>query len=103
MPGRVRAAASFHGGGLVGEAADAPNHLLASTKASFLFAVARNDDAKAPGDKDALRTAAAAAHRPAEIEVYAADHGWCTLDAPTYDKAQAERAWGRMLALFAKL
>ena len=100
VPGRVRAAASFHGGGLVGDSADAAHHLIASTKASFLFAIARNDDAKAPGDKDALKTAAAAAHRPAEIEVYPADHGWCTLDAPSYDKAQADRAWARMLVLF---
>ncbi|MBA4355944.1 MAG: dienelactone hydrolase, partial [Novosphingobium sp.] len=36
----------------------------------------------------------------AEIEVYPAQHGWCTLDAPIYDREQAEKAWGRMLALF---
>lgn len=103
VPDRVGVAASFHGGGLVGEAADSPVRLMASTKASFLFAIAQNDDARAPGDKDALRAAAAAAGRPAEVEVYKADHGWCTLDAPSYDKGEAERAWGRMLALYAKL
>lgn len=103
MPDRVRAAASFHGGGLVTDAPDSPHRLLASTKASFLFAIARNDDARAPGDKDALREAAKAAGLPAEIEVYNADHGWCTLDAPVYDKAEAERAWGRMLALYKAL
>ncbi|PKB19340.1 carboxymethylenebutenolidase [Novosphingobium kunmingense] len=103
VPGRVRAAASFHGGGLVTDAADSPHRLLAATKAGYLFAVARNDDAKAPGDKDALRAAAAAAGRPAEIEVYNADHGWCTLDAPVYNEAEANRAWGRMLALFKTL
>lgn len=31
-----------------------------------------------------------------------AQHGWCTTDAPVYDEAQAERAWARMLALFAR-
>lgn len=103
VPGRVRAAASFHGGGLVTDAADSPHKLMASTKAGYLFAIARNDDAKAPGDKDALKAAAAAAGRPAEVEVYNADHGWCTLDAPVYDKAEADRAWGRMLALFGTL
>ena len=103
VPDRVRAAASFHGGGLVGDQPDSPGKLLAATKASYLFAIARNDDARAPGDKDALRAAAAAAGRPAEIEVYAADHGWCTLDAPVYNQAEADRAWARMLALFAKL
>ncbi len=103
VPGRVTAAASFHGAGLVGEEADSPNRLIAATRASFLFAIAQNDDVRAPGDKDALRAAASAAHRPAEVEVYHADHGWCTLDAPSYNKGEAERAWARMLVLFGKL
>ncbi len=103
VPGRVRAAASFHGAGLVTDQPDSPHKLLAATKASFLIAIARGDDARAPGDKDALRAAATAAGRPAEIEVYQAEHGWCTLDAPVYDHAEAERAWARMLALFSAL
>ncbi len=102
-PDRVRAAASFHGGGLVSDKPDSEHRLLGLTKASFLFAIARNDDANAPGDKDALRAAADVAHRPAEIEVYRADHGWCTLDAPVYDKAEADRAWARLLVLYKTL
>ncbi len=99
-PGRVRAAASFHGGGLVTDKADSPHLLLKATRAGYLFAIARNDDARAPADKDALRAAAKAAGRAAEVEVYPADHGWCTIDAPVYDKVQADRAWARMLSLF---
>jgi len=102
VPARVGAAASFHGGGLVGDAEDSPNKLIAKTQASFLFAIAQNDDEKAPADKDALRAAATAAGRPAEIEVYPAQHGWCTIDAPIYDAVQADKAWGRMQALFQK-
>lgn len=103
VPGRVGAAASFHGGGLVGDAADSPHRLIAATQASYLIAIARGDDARAPGDKDALRAAASAAGRPAEIEVYPAEHGWCTIDSPVHDKVQADRAWDRMLALYATL
>jgi carboxymethylenebutenolidase len=103
VPTRVKAAASFHGGGLVTAAADSPHKLLGSTTASYLIAVARNDDARAPTDKDTFKAAAQAAGRAAEVEVYNADHGWCALDAPIYDKAEAERAWARMLALYAKL
>jgi carboxymethylenebutenolidase len=102
-PDRVGAAASFHGGGLVNDQPDSPHRLLATTKASYLFAVARNDDERAPGDKDELRKAADAAERPAEIEVYAADHGWCVPDSPSWDPNEADRAWQRMLALYAKL
>jgi len=101
VPTRVGAAASFHGGGLVGDAPDSPVKLIAQTNAGFLFAIAQNDDAGAPDDKTALAAAAKAAGRPAEVEVYPAQHGWCTIDAPIYDKVQADRAWARMLALYA--
>ncbi len=103
MPDRIGAAASCHGGGLVSDRPDSPHRLLAQTKASYIFAIARNDDARAPGDKEVLRTAAAAAGRPAEVEVYAADHGWCVLDSAVYHKAEADRAWARIVALFKKL
>lgn len=102
-PGRIKAAASFHGAGLVTDAADSPHRLLGQTKAGFLFAIAQNDDARAPEDKAVLAAAAQAAGRPAEVDVYKADHGWCTLDAPVYNKAEADRAWARMLALFKAL
>lgn len=103
VPGRVGAAASFHGGWLVTEEPDSPHRLLGETHASYLFAIARNDDAREPDAKKALRKAARAASRPAEIEVYPADHGWCVADSPAYDPEQAERAWSRMLALFKAL
>lgn len=103
VPSRVRQACSFHGGGLVTAEPDSPHKLLAATNAEFLFAIAQNDDAKAPGDKDALRSAAAYADRKAEIEVYPADHGWCTIDAPVYNRDQAERAWARLLDHYSRL
>ena len=100
MPDRVKAVASFHGGGLVGDKADSPIKLLAATKASYLIAISRDDDAKTPGEKDALRKAADAAGRPTEIVVYPADHGWCVPDLPVYDPTQADLAFEQMLGLF---
>ena len=103
LPGRIKAAASFHGGGLVTDKPDSPHRLFAKSQAGFLIAIARNDDARAPTDKDALRAAATESGKSVEVEVYNADHGWCTLDAPVYDKAEADRAWARLLALYARL
>lgn len=96
---RIGAAASFHGGGLVREDALSPHRLLRAD-ARYLFAIARNDDAQEPATKTALRSAADAARATAEIEVYPADHGWCVPDSPSYDEAQADRAWTRLLALY---
>lgn len=101
-PGRIGAACSFHGANLVGEDPASPVKLLGQTHAAYLFAIAQNDDARQPEAKDELRKAADAAGLHAEIEVYPANHGWCTIDAPVYDKDQAEKAWGRMLATFAQ-
>jgi len=101
---RVRAGGSFHGGGLVTATPESPHLLVPQLKGKYLFAVAENDDQKAPADKDTLRAAFVAANVPAEIEVYAGTmHGWCPPDSRVYNAAQAERAWGRLLATFASL
>jgi carboxymethylenebutenolidase len=100
VPSRVKAAASFHGGGLVGDDPQAPINLLDDTRASYLIAIAKNDDAQKPAEKDQLKEAAEAAGRPAEIEVYGGDHGWTVPDSPVYHEAEAERAWARLLNLY---
>ena len=100
VPDRVKAGASFHGGQMVGDAPDSPDKLLAKTQASYLIAIAKNDDAQNPTHKDILKQAAEAAGRPAEIEVYGGDHGWTVPDSPVYNEAEAERAWTRLLALY---
>jgi carboxymethylenebutenolidase len=102
VPNRVGAACTFHGGGLTTNAPDSPHLLIPQMKAQFLIAVAENDDMRDPKSKDILKEAFAAAKLPAEIEVYPAAHGWCPPDTQVYDMAQAEKAWGRMLALFEK-
>ncbi len=102
-PARIKAGATFHGGGLVGDKPDSPDKLIPKMTASYLIAIAANDDQRSPTDKDALKAAFAAARLPAEIEVYQGTmHGWCPPDSRVYDAAQADRAWSRMLALFAK-
>jgi carboxymethylenebutenolidase len=97
---RVRAVATFHGGGLVTQDLNSPHLLIPKTKASFVVAIARNDDQKQPEAKDVLRKAFADAKRPAIVEVYPADHGWCVAGSPPYDHAAAEKAWAELLRLY---
>lgn len=98
---RIRAAATFHGGGLVTDQPNSPHLLIPQTRASYLIAIAANDDARSPTEKDTLRTAFASAKRSAEVEVYAGTmHGWCPPDSRVYNAVQADKAWSRMLALF---
>jgi len=102
VPARIKAAASFHGGGLAG---DAPNSAMnmfddMADDAQALIAIAKNDDAQAPADKDKLRAAATAANLEAVIEVYQGDHGWTVPDSPVYNAAEGDRAWAALLALY---
>ena len=105
-PDRIGAGASFHGGGLVTDKPDSPHLLAPKIKARMYFGIASNDDAKQPDAKDKLKEAFAAAKVPAEIEVYSSLHGWCVPDmpmqngAPIYNKPDAERAWGKLVALY---
>lgn len=100
LPDRIGAGGSFHGGGLNTANADSPHLGIPDMKAHMLIAVAQNDDERDPESKNVLRAAFDAAGVEAEIEVYAAMHGWCVPDFPIYHEELAERAWGRMLAIF---
>ena len=101
---RVGAGASFHGGGLVTDQPSSPHLLAPKIKARMYFGIASNDDSRQPDAKDKLREAFGAR---AEIEVYADSlHGWCIPDMPyqngkpIYNHADAERAWGKLMALY---
>jgi carboxymethylenebutenolidase len=70
------------------------------------FGIASNDDERQPDAKVKLKEAFRAAKVSAEIEVYSAFHGWCVSDmpihdgVPIYNKAEAERAWAKLVALY---
>jgi carboxymethylenebutenolidase len=106
---RIGAGASFHGGGLVTDKPDSPHLLAPKIKARMYFGIASNDDRRQPDAKNELRESFAKAGVPAEIDVYPARHGWCVPDmpvedgSPIYDKVEAERAWGKLVALYKTL
>jgi len=101
VPDRIKAAASFHGGGLVREDYDkSPHRVLEGTQASYLNAVAKNDDADAPEEKTEFAEAAEVAGRPILTKVYEGDHGWTVPDSPSYARPAAELAYTDLLALY---
>lgn len=103
VPARISAAASFHGGGLVREGDPmSPHAMLDQVKAALLIAIAQDDDAKAPAVKSAFAAAARQAGVPAQVEVYAGDHGWTVPDSPAYAQDAAGRAYADLKALYAR-
>jgi carboxymethylenebutenolidase len=103
LPDRVGAGASFHGGLLVTDKPDSVHLLAPKIKARLYFAIASDDDKRQPEVKEKLKEAFAAAKVNAEIELYPnALHGWCVPDnkPATDNKADADRAWGKLIALY---
>jgi carboxymethylenebutenolidase len=105
VPDRIGAVGSFHGGNIATAQPNSPHLLAPKIKARLYFGIAANDDMRQPDMKDRLK---AAFPTTAEIEVYAgSQHGWCVPDMPTqngmpiYNKPAAERAWAKLVALYA--
>ena len=99
-PGRIVAAASFHGARLATDAPDSP-HLLAPSMRAKVYVGGADEDAGFPPEQaDRLREALTAAGVDNRVEIYAgARHGYAPPDMPVYDEAAAERHWTELLAL----
>ena len=105
VPDRIGAVGSFHGGNIATAQPNSPHLLAPKIKARLYFGIAANDDMRQPDMKDKLK---AAFPTTAEIEVYSgSQHGWCVPDMPMqngmpiYNKPDAERAWAKLVALYA--
>jgi carboxymethylenebutenolidase len=90
-PDRIVAAASYHPGGLVSDAADSP-HLLASKIKARLYIGRASDDSNFTDEQEQrLAKALTDAHVDHVIELYPAKHGWVPTDTPVHDAAAAAR------------
>jgi carboxymethylenebutenolidase len=100
QPERFAAVASFHGGGLCTDAEASPHQVLPRVRARLYFGHAVQDRSMPPESIDKLAAALAAWGGKAESEVYeGAFHGWTMSDAPVWNEAQAERAFGKLSEL----
>jgi carboxymethylenebutenolidase len=101
VSGRIGAAATFHGGGLVTDKPDSPHLLIPQMKAELLCCVADNDDKRDPEAKDKLKAGFAEAHLKATVEVFeGCNHGWTVRGSQVYNEEGAERAWAELIALY---
>ena len=102
-PQTIAAVASFHGGGLYKENNPASPHLvLPRVKARLYFGHATNDKSMDAAAIQNFEQVLAAWGGKYESETYeGAAHGWTVPDNPVFNPPQAERAFHKMIELFA--
>lgn len=101
FPGRVAAAASYHGSRLVTDDPDSPHRLAPQMRARVYVAGAVEDAGFTDDMKRQLEEALAAANVEHTVETYpGARHGWVPADTPVHDPVAAERHWQTLFALF---
>lgn len=100
-PGRIAAAASFHGGNLLTDAPDSPHFSIVKARGKLYIAHAVEDQWCPPAQIAALDKALDAAGVDYVSEVYeGALHSWTMRDQKPYNHAAAERHWQALLGLF---
>jgi carboxymethylenebutenolidase len=100
QPGRVAAAGSIHGGGLVTDAPDSPHLLADRMTATIYIGAAENDASFTAENAETLDKALHAADVAHTIEFYGAAHGFAVPDNAPYDTEAAERHWLALQRLF---
>ncbi|GLV75658.1 dienelactone hydrolase family protein [Streptomyces hygroscopicus] len=103
FPGRVAAAAGFHGGHLATEAPDSPHTVAGQVTAELYFGHADQDHALPPEQIERLEKALDEAGVRHRTEVYeGAQHGYTQADTAAYNAEAAERHWRALLDLFGR-
>lgn len=100
FPGRIGAAASFHGGFLATDAPDSPHLLAPEMNATVYVAGAANDGSFDSDQAARLESALENAGVAHTVLTYPAAHGFAVPDTPTYDEAADERHWQALEELY---
>lgn len=101
-PGRIGAAASFHGGNLAVDGDPTSPHLLADRIGATVYvAGAENDDSFPAEQYERLDAALTTAGVPHTLETYPAGHGFAVDDNPTFDASAQERHFAALERLYA--
>ena len=99
-PGKVAAAASFHGGRLVTEDANSPHIRIAKVKAELYFGHAVEDPTATPAQIAKLDDTLKGWGGRFQSEMYeGARHGWTVPGRDVYDDKQAQRHYEKLFDL----
>ena len=102
-PERVRAVASFHGGGLVSDKPESPHRMAEHVKAAVYLGIADQDRSCTPEHQGALASALAAAGVRYCMELYAGKrHGFAVPDSAVHDAEAEARHWTRLETFLAE-
>lgn len=102
-PGRVVAAASFHGGNLAADTPDSPHTRAGAIRARVYVGCAGVDRSFPPEQSTRFAAAFREAGVDFVLENYAGlEHGWAVPDHRAYDAAGAERHHRRLVAFLAE-
>jgi carboxymethylenebutenolidase len=101
-PDRVAAAAAYHPGGVVTDAADSPHLVLGQIRASVHVGGASDDPTFTDAQRQLVDDALTAAGVDHVVERYPARHGFVPSDTPAHDAAATARHWETLLALLAR-
>jgi carboxymethylenebutenolidase len=100
----VKATVPFYGGGIVSSRqpdVKAPIEYVAGLKAPVLAFFGGKDAFISLAEVDKFRDALKAAHKEAEVVLYAdADHGFMCDDRPSHHPTHAKEAWAKTIAFF---
>jgi carboxymethylenebutenolidase len=102
-PDHVAAVASFHGGGLYTVTPTSPHLLLPRIKARLYFGHAMEDRSMPAEAITKFEEALKKWGGKYESETYKAHHGWTSADNPSYNPAEAERAFNKLLELLREI
>lgn len=102
-PDRIRAAATFHGGGLATDAPDSPHLAAPQIKARVYIGCAGVDGSFPPEQSARLAEALRRGEVDHAIENYVGSaHGWTVPDHLAFNADGSARHWKRVLTLFAE-
>lgn len=99
-PGRIAAAASFHGGNLATDEPGSPHLEAGSIQGQVYVAAAEKDGSFPPEQAERLEEAFKAGGVDYRLETYPALHGFAVPDNGTFDADAAERHWRALGDLF---